>query len=114
MARRWLRFETEISWFALASALDVALTFIVLHYSNSGFTQSTIVESNPVARWFIHQWGLIGMAGFKFLLTLIVVVIAEYVGRHRPAVARGLLVGGTAVVGYVVVHSIRLLLAHRI
>ena len=113
MARRWLRFETEISWFVLASALDVAMTFIVLHYSRSGFTHGTIVESNPVARWFINQWGFVGMAGFKLTLTLIVVVIAEFVGRQRPGVARGLLIGGTIVVGYVVVHSIRILLAQR-
>ena len=114
MARRWLQFETEISWFVLASALDVALTFIVLHYSHSGFTQVTIIESNPVARWFIHHWGVVGMAGFKLTLVLIVVAISEFVGRQRPVVARGLLMGGTAVVGLVVVHSIRMLLAQRI
>ena len=47
-------------------------------------------------------------------MTLIVVVIAEFVGRQKPVVARMLLWGGTIVVGVVVIHSVRLLLAHRI
>ncbi len=114
MARRGLLFETEVSWFVLASALDVALTFLVLHYSNSGMTHGTFVESNPVAQWFIIHWGFRGMAGYKLLMTLIVVVIAEFVGRQKPTVARMLLWGGTIMVAAVVIQSVRLLLAHRI
>ena len=113
MSRRVLLFETEVSWFVLASALDVAVTFLVLHYSSSGMTYMPIVESNPVAQWFIGHWGFRGMAGYKFGMTLIVVVIAEFVGRQKPMVARILLWGGTIVVGAVVIHSTRLLLAHR-
>ena len=114
MTRRRMLFETEVSWFVLASALDVALTFLVLHYSNNGMTHGTFVESNPLARWFISHWGFRGMAGYKLLMTLIVVVIAEFVGRQKPTVARMLLWGGTIVVASVVIHSVRLLLAHRI
>ena len=114
MTRRRMLFETEVSWFVLASALDVALTFLVLHYSNNDLTHGTFVESNPIAQWFISHWGLRGMAGYKLLMTLIVVVIAEFVGRQKPLVARMLLWGGTIVVAIVVIHSVRLLLAHRI
>jgi hypothetical protein len=114
MKRRGLLFETELSWFVLASALDVALTFLVLHYSNSGMTRTPIVESNPVAQWFIAHWGFRGMVGYKLIMTLIVVVIAEVVGRQKPLVAKMLLWGGTIVVGAVVIHSLRLLLAHRL
>ena len=113
MKRRGLLFETELSWFVLASALDVAMTFLVLHHSNNGMTRAPIVESNPVAQWFIGHWGFRGMAGYKLIMTLIVVVIAEIAGRQKPMVARMLLWGGTIVVGAVVVHSLRLLLAHR-
>ena len=113
MARRGLLFETEVSWFVLVSALDVALTFLVLHYSNSGMTHAPIVESNPVAQWFIVRWGFQGMAGYKLMMTLTVVVIAEFVGRQKPMVAKVLLWGGTIVVGAVVIHSARLLMAHR-
>ena len=114
MARRRMLFETEVSWFVLASALDVAMTFLVLHYSSNGMTHGTFVESNPLARWFIGHWGFRGMAGYKLLMTLIVVVIAEFVGRQKPMVARILLWGGTIVVASVVIHSVQLLLAHRI
>ena len=114
MTRRRMLFETEVSWFVLASALDVALTFQVLHYSNNDLTHGTFVESNPIAQWFISHWGFRGMAGYKLLMTLIVVVIAEFVGRQKPLVARMLLWGGTIVVAMVVIHSIRLLLAHRV
>jgi hypothetical protein len=114
MARCGLKFETEISWYVLASALDVALTFLVLHYSNHGMTHAPIVESNPVAQWFIGHWGFRGMAGYKIAMTLIVVVIAEFVGRQKPIVAKVLLWGGTIVVSAVVIHSARLLLAHRL
>lgn len=113
MKRRILLFETELSWFVLASALDVALTFLVLHYSNNGMTRTPIIESNPIAQWFISRWGFRGMAGYKIVMTLIVVVIAEIVGRQKPTVARLLLWGGTIVVSVVVVHSFRILLAHR-
>jgi len=112
--RRGLLFETELSWFVLASALDVAMTFLVLHHSNNGMTRAPIVESNPLAQWFIDHWGFRGMAGYKLIMTLIVVVIAEIVGRQKPLVARMLLWGGTIVVGSVVIHSLRLLLAHRL
>jgi len=114
MKRRGLLFETELSWFILASAMDVALTFLVLHHSNNGMTRTPIVESNPVALWFISQWGFRGMAGYKLMMTLIVVVIAEVVGRQKPMVAKMLLWGGTIVVSVVVVQSLRLLLAHRL
>lgn len=54
------------------------------------------------------------MAGYKLLMTLLVVVIAEFVGRQKPLVARMLLWGGTIVVSMVVIHRVRLLLAHRL
>lgn len=112
--KRLLRFETEISWFGLASALDVAITFLALRSSAVGQTQLTIVESNPIAQWVLHRWGFVGMGIFKLLMALIVIVIAEVVGRSRPIVGRGLLIGGTLVVSAVVVYSVRLLLQHRV
>lgn len=54
-----------------------------------------------------------GMVMFKAVLSLLVAGIAVVVHPHRPLVARGLLYGGTLVVGTVVVYSMRLLLLHR-
>ncbi|MFM8475954.1 MAG: DUF5658 family protein [Planctomycetaceae bacterium] len=110
-ARRQL--ETEISWFLLVSALDVVFTHIALQLSSVGATQVTFVESNPIARVVIQNWGLRGMVVFKASSALLVVAIALLIRPHRPLVSRLLLLGGTAVVGAVVVHTLRLLLLHR-
>ena len=113
MARRGLQFETEISWFVLAGTLDVVMTFLVLRLSADGQTRSTFIESNPVAQWVLARWGIQGLVAFKFLLTALVVVIAEVVGVVRPQLARALLWGGTLVVGAVVAYTMRLLVLHR-
>ncbi len=115
MARRKRGFplETEASWFLLACALDVVLTFLLLHMSASGQTTVRIVESNPLARWVIHHWGLPGMIAFKTAMSVLVVGIAFAVHRVRPLVARLLLVGGTIVVAAVVAYSVRMLILHR-
>ncbi len=113
MARRGLKFESEISWFVLAATLDVVMTFLVLRFSAEGQTRSTFTESNPVARWVLSRWGIQGMVIFKLLMTALVVVIAEVVGTVRPQLARALLWGGTVVIGAVVVYTMRLLVLHR-
>ncbi len=112
MTRR-LKLESEMSWFVLVSVLDIVMTFLALRFSAEGQTQLPIVESNPVAHWFLSRWGIRGMALFKLAMTALVVVIAQVVGRTRPLVASGLLIGGTMVVGSVVVYTIRLLFLHR-
>jgi len=105
--------ETAISWFLLACTLDVVMTHILLQQSAAGHTSVTFVESNPLARHVLNRWGLPGMIVFKASLSLLVAVIALIVHFRRPWVALGLLYGGTAVVGTVVVYSVRLLLQHR-
>lgn len=107
--RKTLLFETEISWFVLVGALDVFLTYILLRASHEGYSRSIVIEGNPIARWILHQWGMKGMVVFKFIMIGVVVSIAEVVGRTRPALGRGLLICGTAVVGAVVVYSARLI-----
>ena len=107
--RSWLQFEAEASWFALASAMDVALTFLSLRYSAAGRTSINIVESNPIARWVIREWGLTGMVVFKLLLVTVVVAIAEVAGRSHPRIGRLLLIAGTMVTAAVVVYSFNLL-----
>lgn len=113
MARRGLRFETEISWFVLAGALDVVMTFLLLRFSAEGQTRSKIIESNPVAQWVLARWGMPGLVSFKIFMTALVVVIAEFIGAVRPQLARTLLWGGTLIVGAVVAYSMRMLVLHR-
>lgn len=107
--RTTLQYETELSWFILVSVLDIVMTFLILRYSAEGRTRNAMIEGNPVARWILHSYGVGGMAIFKLLVTAVVCVIAEIVGRHRPVVGRNLLRFGTLVVGGVVVYSFLLL-----
>lgn len=111
--RRGLQFETEISWFVLASVLDIVFTWLALRFSAHGQTSQPIVESNPVAHWVLVRWGIPGLAIFKLTMTALVVLIAEYVGKSRPHTARLLLMGGILVVGAVVIYTARLLFIHR-
>lgn len=111
--RRRLPLETEISWFLLVCALDVVFTHIALHLTSIGATQLNFVESNPLARWVIQSWGLRGMVIFKASSSLLVVAIALAIRPVRPLISRLLLLGGTLVVGAVVVYSVRLLILHR-
>lgn len=106
---RRVQFETLISWFVLASVLDIVLTFLILRYSAEGRTRSPLIEGNPIARWILHHTGFAGMAVFKLLITGLVCVIAEIVGRQRPALGAGLLRVGTLIVGGVVIYSVLLL-----
>ena len=108
--RGHLKFETEISWFVLVSALDVFMTYLILRFSAEGATRATLIEGNPIARWVIHQWGNTGMVFFKFSMVAVVVVIAEVVGNANPRLARLLLLTGTLVVGGVVFYSLLLLI----
>lgn len=111
MAKRkpGLQYETELSWFILAGALDVFMTYLILRYSAEGRTQNVMIEGNPVARWILHQWGMQGMVIFKFVMIAVVSVIAEVVGMKRPETGRYLLKLGTLVVGGVVIYSFLLL-----
>jgi len=99
--------QQESLLFVLVSALDVFMTYILLSHSNGLF-----YESNPVARFFIREWGPKGMVYFKFVMVAFVCVVAQIIARRKPEVARWLLLGATGVVGFVVVYSLRLLLVH--
>lgn len=104
-----LLYESELSWFILVGALDVFMTYLILRYSGEGRTRNVMIEGNPVARWVLSGWGIKGMVIFKFIMIAVVSVIAEVVGRQRPALGSGLLKLGTLVVGGVVVYSFLLL-----
>ncbi|MFN9721210.1 MAG: DUF5658 family protein [Planctomycetota bacterium] len=105
--------ETEVSWFVLVGILDIVATFLALRYSGEGRLRVNVVESNPVARWVLHHWGVVGMAVFKLFMMGLVVTIAVGIERYRPRVARALLWGGVIVVAAVVIYSARLILLHQ-
>jgi hypothetical protein len=97
--------EHDFTLFILVSALDVFATYLLLQHG--GFT-----ESNPVARYFLHGWGMRGMIYFKFGMVALICTIAYVVGQHRPLTAQRLLQFATLVVGAVVVYSVVLFVRH--
>ncbi len=99
--------QRESLLFVLVSALDVFMTYILLSHSGGQF-----VESNPIARFFIQEWGPKGMVYFKFATVAFVCFLAQVIVRQRPQAARALLLGATALISVVVIYSLTLLLRH--
>lgn len=113
MFGRRLPLEQETAWFLLASLLDYFMTYLVLFHSHSqqGILRYALIESNPVARYFINGWGIVkGMLCFKLMVVLTVCIATQLIAHKRPRTARWVLNFGTAVTSCVVVYSLSLLL----
>ena len=95
--------ESETAWFILVSALDFAMTYIMLQQEDSRF-----VETNPIALFFINHWGIKGLFAFKLAIVLFVALICQIIAHHNRPLARRVLFTGTAIVASVVVYSIYL------
>lgn len=91
------------------NALDIFVTYVVLRFSAEGHTRNYMYESNAVARFVIHHWGIKGMVYFKLAVVAFVTVIAQVVAARRIELARRLLLLGSLIVGCVVVYSLVLL-----
>ena len=109
-----LPLETETCRFVLISLLDLFMTFLLLYFSNRGMMRNVVVESNPVARYFISGWGTMGLVWFKIGMVTLIVLATQVVATRRPSVAQLVLNGATLFVGSVVVYSAYLLLQNRI
>ena len=109
-----LPLETETCRFVLVSLLDLFMTFLLLYFSNREMMRNVIVESNPVAQYFISGWGTLGLVWFKIGMVTLIVLAAQGVATRRPAVAQVVLNGATLFVGGVVAYSTLLLVQNRI
>ena len=96
-----MRLETETAWFILASALDFAMTYIMLQHQEVQF-----VESNPIALFFINHWGIKGLLYFKLGIVAFVSVICQVIASQNLQLGRRVLFVGTAIVSTVVVYSV--------
>ncbi|RLS54385.1 MAG: hypothetical protein DWH91_11965 [Planctomycetota bacterium] len=108
MFRRHLPLESETSVFILVNVLDFVTTYWMLSHRESG--HGSFYESNPVARFFLHHWGVRGLLMFKMGVVAFVCVIAQIVATRRESSARFLLIVGTIIVAAVVIYSWRLFL----
>ena len=93
--------------FAIVSALDLIMTWTLLTHDEMVF-----VESNPVARYFLYGWGLLGMLYFKLSIVSFVAILCQVIARSRMDIARRLLYFATATVSAVVLYSLGLMLVH--
>lgn len=75
-------FPQTYGWYITAAAADTVLTAIILTLGG--------IEVNLVAAGVIDRTGLIGMLLFKFATVYTVLLICEYIGRHRLCTARRL------------------------
>ena len=92
---KWsVRYPNAYVWFVFLAALDIMLTYLILHpvlfARDATMTESRGTEANALARWFIERWDVAGMVAFKFVLVVVVVVLCEVIGRHRDATGRRL------------------------
>lgn len=96
-----LPLQNETTYFILVNVLDIFMTYLLLNLG--------AVEANPIAAYFIGRWGFAGMIVFKLAIVAAVCVISQVVATRNMRYARGLLWIGIAVVGCVVIYSLRLL-----
>jgi hypothetical protein len=75
-------YENHYTWFVLVSALDIMLTWVILHAGGR--------EANQLAATVLQQFGLEGLVIFKFALVILVIAICEVVGRKNLATGRRL------------------------
>ena len=112
LARKKLPLELETLRFSLVSLLDIIMTYLVIRYSEEGRTSAVIGEGNPLPAFFIDQFGMPGMVGFKIFLVAFVVGISQIVYRTSKMKARFMLNVGTVLVAVVVLYSLSLLLGN--
>lgn len=101
---RHVRYPQYYVWFVLLAALDVMATWVVLHLGGR--------EANAFANWVLQRWQLPGMVALKFAAVVIVVLICEFIGKHRPTT--GLRVIQAAIVLYAIPVAIGISLIVRV
>jgi hypothetical protein len=111
VVRRWVRLERETCLFALASALDFLMTWSLLGFQGPS-DEVEFVESNPVACFFLSNWGLIGLVGFKLAMVCVIAAVCQAIASRRIGAARRVLQFAALAASLVVVYSAGLMIQH--
>jgi hypothetical protein len=106
---RHLPMEHETALFLLVSFLDFMMTYWVLYPRESG---PQFGETNAVARWFLHGWGVKGLLGFKVAICLFIVLATQAIYMRRPNAALFVLWLGIGVTSVTVIYSAALFVRH--
>jgi hypothetical protein len=92
--KRSVLYPNAYVWFVFLAALDVVLTYLILHpvlfFRDFDMTESRGSEVNALANWIIERWDVPGMVVFKFALVVIVIVLCEIIGRRKDQTGRRL------------------------
>lgn len=99
--KQQLPLQTETSFFILVNMLDFFMTFMLLNFG--------AIESNPLADFFYKNFGFRGMLFFKLASVAVICILAQVIAKKSMAHARFVLVGGSCIVGAVVIYSAWLL-----
>src|SRR5262245_50521873 len=86
--------------FGLLSGADFALTYFLVGGSRAG-----LYESNPLAGWWLGQFGWVGLAIFKGITVGLVAALAFTIWVRRPRAAHRILAFGCVTAGAVVLYS---------
>lgn len=88
-------YPRHYAWVLVLAVLDIVFTTLVLSTGGK--------ELNAIARWAIDHAGVLGMVAIKATTLTVVLMICEYLGRHRPQTGRRLvelaLIAQSAAVG---------------
>jgi hypothetical protein len=68
-------FPNAYVWLVLVSALDLMLTWVILHVGG--------YEGNALAAAVVERWGLRGLIAFKLAIVVLVIILCEWAGRHK-------------------------------
>jgi len=93
----------EYLGFLLLNLFDLFLTGWIFRHSGQ--------EANGIAALVLKYWGLRGFAIFKFVMTAIVIVICEVIGKYSNVRARQLILGASTLYVLVVFWEIYLIFA---
>lgn len=101
LINRRMHYPNTYVWLLLFSALDIMLTWVILHLRGQ--------EVNPLARAVIDKWALNGMIIYKFALIIFFIMMCEIVGSLRMETGRMLSRTSVAIASVPVVWSLFLL-----
>ena len=106
-----LPLEHETVMFLVVNVLDFLLTYRLMAFGSA--SGHRVVESNPVARYFLDHWGPVkGMLMFKLGIVVFVCIISQIVAMRRLETARWLLRISTLIVTFVLFYSVILFFRH--
>lgn len=107
------KLSRETMCFVVASLLDLQMTCLLLGM-RSGDNETSFVESNPVACFFLTAWGFGGLIGFKFFMVGFVVACCCIIGSARIGAAKAILKFAAAAGSVVVIYSVGLSIQHNV